>query len=160
MYDRILVALDGSETASQALDAALDFAKQTGAQLQPLYAIDLPIDAFGAPGYDPSLIRDAYVEESKRVTADALERMKRAGVPGRTRVVEVTLTEGEDVAQCIQNAAKDFGANLIIMGTHGRRGVRRLVLGSVAEHTVRGAPCPVLLVPSKAAAQTAGAHAS
>jgi nucleotide-binding universal stress UspA family protein len=150
MYDRILVALDGSETASRALDAALDLAKLTGAKLQPLYVIDLPLIAFDAPGYDPSIVRSALAEEGRRVTADATERIARAGVVGIARTIEVSLTSGEDIAHCIELAARDFGADLIVMGTHGRRGVRRLVLGSVAERTVRAAPCPVLLVPAQA----------
>ncbi|WP_118184328.1 universal stress protein [Paraburkholderia phosphatilytica] len=158
MYDRILVALDGSDTASHALDAALDLAKLTGATLQPLYVIDLPLIAFDAPGYDPSIVRSALVEEGRRVTAEATERIARAGAVGIARTIEVSLTGGEDIAHCIELAARDFDADLIVMGTHGRRGMRRLVLGSVAERTVRGAPCPVLLVPAQAAC--AGANAA
>lgn len=150
MYSRILVALDGSKTASGALDAAIQFALDTGVQLQPLYVIDLPLIAYDVPGFDPSIVRDACLEESRIVCADAQARMTRAGVKGEPRAVEVEAGT-EDVAQCIERAAADYGADLIVMGTHGRRGVRRLVLGSVAERVLRSARRPVLLVPAQAA---------
>lgn len=147
MYTRIAVALDGSETASHALDAVLDLAHDTGAQLQPIYVIDLPVLALDVPGYNPAIVRHAFEEEGRRVMTLARERMERRGVTGKTRVIEV-MPPGDDVANCIQRAAADWRADLIVMGTHGRRGVRRMVLGSVAERVLRCATCPVLLVSS------------
>lgn len=148
MYSRILVALDGSKTASLALDTAIALALDTGAELQPLYVIDIPVIAYDVPGYDPSISRDAFLEESRLVCADAQARMTRKGVKGAPRSVEVELP-AEDVAHCIERAAADWHADLIVMGTHGRRGVRRLVLGSVAERVLRSARTPVLLVPAR-----------
>jgi nucleotide-binding universal stress UspA family protein len=150
MYSRILVALDGSQTASAALDAAIRLAHDAGAQLQPLYVIDIPVLAYDVPGFDPSIVRDAYVEEGRIVCTDAQARMTHAGVDGTPRSVEVELGRG-DVAQCIERTAADWHADLIVMGTHGRRGVQRLVLGSVAERVLRNAHRPVLLVPARAA---------
>lgn len=155
MYKHILVALDGSETASHALDVALQIGHESGAQLQPLYVIDVPVLAFDAPGFDPSIIHDAFAEESRRVVADASARMAQRGVAGTPRVIEVT-PPGEDVAHHILIAAGDAHADLIVMGTHGRRGVRRLVLGSVAERVLRGATCPVLMIPARADAASIG----
>ncbi|WP_028222419.1 universal stress protein [Paraburkholderia oxyphila] len=149
MYSRILVALDGSQTASAAFDAALHLAHDCGAELQPLYVIDMPVLAYDVPGFDPSIVRDAYVEEGKIVCTDAQARMTREGVKGAPRTVEVALGV-EDVAQCIERAAADWHAELIVIGTHGRRGVRRLMLGSVAERVLRTACRPVLLVPARA----------
>jgi len=150
MYSRILVALDGSETGSAALDAAIGLAQGNGAELQPLYVIDIPVIAYEVPGFDPSIARDAYIEESRIVCADAQARMTSARVKGTPRSAEVELGV-EDVAQCIERIAADWHADLIVMGTHGRRGVRRLMLGSVAERVLRLARCPVLLVPFRAA---------
>ncbi|WP_028214110.1 universal stress protein [Paraburkholderia mimosarum] len=150
MYCRILVALDGSETGSAALDAAIGLAQDTGAELQPLYVIDIPVIAYEVPGFDPSIARDACIEESRIVCADAQARMTRARVHGTPRAAEVELGV-EDVAQCIERIAADWHADLIVMGMHGRRGVRRLMLGSVAERVLRLARCPVLLVPFRAA---------
>ena len=147
MYSRILVALDGSETASRAFDTALEIARDTGAQLQPLYVIDLPVLAFDVPGCDPSTVRRAFEKEGRGIAALAHERMAKYGVSGRPRVVEVN-PPGEDVANRIQRAAADWHADLIVLGTHGQRGARRTGLGSVAERVLRCATCPVLLVSS------------
>lgn len=147
MYSRIVVALDGSETASHALDVALNLAGDTGAQLLPIYVIDVPVFALDVPGYNLPIVRNAFEEEGRRVTAQARERMEQRGVKGIPRVTVVT-PPGEDVANCIQRAAADWHADLIVMGTHGRRGMRRMVLGSVAERMLRCATCPVLLVSS------------
>ncbi|WP_143328468.1 universal stress protein, partial [Caballeronia terrestris] len=82
------------------------------------------------------------------LSAEAVERIKREDVKGTPRVVEVELT-GDDIAQRILQSAVEFNADLVVMGTHGRRGWRRLVLGSVAEHFMRIANCPVLLIPGR-----------
>jgi nucleotide-binding universal stress UspA family protein len=149
MYHRILVALDGSDTASLALDAALKLAADSGAQLLPLYVIDVPVIAYDVPGFDPSIVRDAFVEEGQRITSDAQNRMSQHGVTGTARTVEV-VSPGEDVAHRIVAIANDWHADVIVMGTHGRRGFRRLMLGSVAERVLRSAACPVLMIPARA----------
>ncbi|WP_168790216.1 universal stress protein [Paraburkholderia aromaticivorans] len=145
MYKQILVAVDGSETSSRALAAAIELARESQAQLQPLYVVDVPLMSYDVPGYDPSYVRDALVEEGRHVLADAATLMAGAGVKGATRIVETDLT-GEDIAHRIRAAAQEFNADVVVLGTHGRRGVRRLVLGSVAEHFLRIANCPVLLI--------------
>lgn len=150
MYSRILVPLDGSECAGSALDAAISLARVTGAQLQPLYVIDIPVIAYEVPGFDPSIARDACIEQSRIVCNDAQARITGEGLKGTPCSVEVELG-AEDVAQCIERVAADWHADLIVMGTHGRRGLRRLMLGSVAERVLRLAHCPVLLVPLREA---------
>ncbi len=150
MYSHILVALDGSDTASRALDTALQLAADTGAELHPVYVVDIPILAFDTPGYDPSLLLDAYRAEGERVIATTLSQMTRRGVKGNPRVVEVE-PPSEDVAHRIELAARESHADLIVMGTHGRRGVSRMMLGSVAERVLRLATCPVLMIPARAA---------
>jgi nucleotide-binding universal stress UspA family protein len=153
MYSHILVALDGSDTATHALDAALQLAAETGAELDPLYVIDSPVFAFDAPGYDPALLLDAFRAEGERVTAAAQALMTARGVKGRPRVVEVD-PPGEGVAHCIGRDARECHADLIVMGAHGRRGVTRMMLGSVAERVLRLAPCPVLMIPARATVST------
>jgi nucleotide-binding universal stress UspA family protein len=149
MYSSILVALDGSDTSHQALDAALRLARENGALLHPLYVIDMPGIAFGTPGFNPVPLREAMRRDGERVIADARDRMATLRINGSPRVVDTSMVS-EDVAERIQLSALECHADLIVMGTHGRRGFRRLVLGSVAERVVRGAPCPVLLIPSRA----------
>ncbi|MGB8422027.1 universal stress protein [Paraburkholderia sp.] len=92
----------------------------------------------------PSTRSDMY----RHILADnALARMKRDSVQGAPQVIETNLVDGDyDVAHCILHAPADLKADLVVMGTHGRRGVRRLVLGSVAERFLRMAQCPVLMI--------------
>ncbi|MFM0499789.1 universal stress protein [Paraburkholderia caffeinilytica] len=150
MYKRILVAIDGSETSELAFNAALQLAGESGAQLQPLYVVDNPLVAYDASGYDPTILRGAFVEEGQRLLADALARMKHVNVAGTPRMVDVAPI-GEDISERIRITANEFNADLLVLGTHGRRGFKRLFLGSVAERVVRNACCPVLLVPGRQA---------
>lgn len=147
MYQQILVAVDGSETSTRAFDAALQLAHHAGARLQPLFVVDVPLLVYDVPGCDLTHARDALLEEGEHVMADAVASMKRAGVQGTPRIVETGLS-GEDIAHCILSAANEFKADVVVMGTHGRRGFRRLVLGSVAERFLRVAQCPVLMIPT------------
>ncbi|WP_144113317.1 universal stress protein [Paraburkholderia sp. BCC1886] len=154
MYKRILVAIDGSETAAHAFDSALQLAREHGAQLQPLYVIDNPLLAYDAAGYDPTVLRDACLEEGRRLMAEAVARMKLDEVPGEPRIVDVAPI-GEDISERIRISAHEFNADLLVLGTHGRRGFKRLFLGSVAERVVRSVSLPVLLIPSRQARSTA-----
>ncbi|SAK51983.1 UspA domain-containing protein [Caballeronia temeraria] len=146
MYKRILVPIDGSPTSLHALDEAIQIALANKAQMQPLFVVDIqPVSYDATSAFYPSL-RDALLEEGRRLAATAADRMTQAGVEGVPRVCEVDYL-GDDIPQRIRHCADDFHADLVVMGTHGRRGWRRLVLGSVAEGFVRRARCPVLLVP-------------
>lgn len=156
MYKKILVAVDGSETSSRALAAAVDLARESGARLQPVFVVDVPLLAYDVPGYDPSSIRNSLVDEGKQVLDHATALMAASGVKGPPRMLETELS-GDDVAHRIQLAAQEFGADLVVLGTHGRRGVQRLMLGSVAERFVRMATCPVLLVSAHCAASPGAA---
>ncbi|MFL9913759.1 universal stress protein [Paraburkholderia sp. RL17-337-BIB-A] len=145
MYQHILVAVDGSETSARALDAALQLARDTSAKLQPLFVVDVPMLVYATPGTDLTHARNALLEQGENVIADAVASMKRAGVQGTPRIAETELA-GDDIAHCILRAASEFKADLVVMGTHGRRGVQRLVLGSVAERFLRIAQCAVLMI--------------
>lgn len=159
MYKRILVAVDGSETSSRALAAAVELARESGAQLQPLYVVDVPLMSYEVPGYDPSYVRDALVEDGRHVLADAAAQMTAAGVSGSPLLAETDLAGG-DIAHRIQLAADEFNADVVVMGTHGRRGVQRLVLGSVAERFLRIATRPILLISAHCASPATNATQS
>ncbi|RQV01926.1 universal stress protein [Burkholderia cenocepacia] len=152
MYSNILVALDGSDTSSRALDAALSLAAETGARLTPVYVVDFLVPAYDMYGYDPSILVDSFREEGLRVTEDAARRMKARDVAGTPRISNVA-PAGEDIPHRIVGLAGEIGADLIVMGTHGRRGVQRMFLGSVAERVLRVAKCPVLMIPASCAAK-------
>ncbi|MGF6777184.1 universal stress protein [Paraburkholderia sp. GAS334] len=146
MYSRILVAVDGSETSRRAFHAALDLAKSNGAVLQAFYAVENSPMYFDAPGYDPSILRNSLIAQGKELDAELLQLMRDAGVQGAVATGEASSLE--DVSVLVLKAAAAFNADLLVMGTHGRRGFQRLILGSVAERCVRQAKLPVLLVPS------------
>jgi nucleotide-binding universal stress UspA family protein len=116
MYKRILVAIDGSETAEHAFDSALQLAHDNAAQLQPLYVIANPLMAYDAYGYDPTILRDACVEEGERLMADALARMKHENVAGVPRIVDVAPI-GEDISERIRISANDFNADLLVVSS-------------------------------------------
>jgi nucleotide-binding universal stress UspA family protein len=148
MYTRILVAVDGSNTSHRAFEAALALAKSSGAVLQPFYVVENTPMYFEAPGYDPSVLRNRLVEEGKELGAEFAKAMTEQGVKGELVVGEASTID--DVSVVVLKAAADFNADLLVMGTHGRRGFQRLILGSVAERCIRQATLPVLLIPSAA----------
>jgi nucleotide-binding universal stress UspA family protein len=143
MHHRILAAIDGGGTSVRAFEAAMQLAREYGAELQPLYVADVPLMAYDATGYDPGLVRDRLMDEGKRVIGEALAHMQRNNVRAISRIMETDPIVGDvDIAHGILHAAVDFKADLVVMGTHGRRGVRRFVLGSVAERFLRIARSP------------------
>ncbi|MGH8779800.1 universal stress protein [Paraburkholderia sp.] len=148
MYTRILVAVDGSHTSRRAFDAALTLAATPGAVLQPFYVIENTPLYFEAPGYDPSVLRGQLVEQGNELAAELGQTMRERGVAGELVTAEASSLD--DVPTLVLKAADTFGADLVVMGTHGRRGFQRLILGSVAERCVRQSTLPVLLIPSAA----------
>ena len=145
MYSQILTPIDGSQTAARAFEAARRLARETGAQLQPLYVVAAPLMAYDAPGCDHGILRAALLHEGRTVTKEALALMDRDGVQGSPRIIEPE-KPGDDIPHCILRAADDSKADLVVMGTHGRSGARRFMLGSVAERFLRIARCPVLMI--------------
>ena len=141
MYKRILVPVDGSPTSVRGLDEAIGLAKLGGASLHLVHVLDrvvfaggetYTVDVFG-------MLREAGV----RILQEAKARAAAAGIDASTFLSEVLPGRVSDV---VVEQAKASGADLIIVGTHGRRGVSRLFVGSDAEQIVRVAPVPVLLV--------------
>ncbi|NYH19929.1 universal stress protein [Paraburkholderia bryophila] len=145
MYGKILVAVDGSEAAKCALDEAIRMAKLAHASLTAVYVIDQSAAFTYAGACDPRLLTDAARQVGRSLLDDALAKMQALDVTGDTEILE---TQGiaEDIASCIARCVARRGVDLVVMGTHGRRGMRRMVLGSVAERFVRHSPCPVLLI--------------
>lgn len=147
MYQRILVALDGSDTSKHALEAAIRLGQDCRATLTAVYVVDNTPVLYDAGYYDPTALRQALMEEGERVMAEAKKQIEAAGLEAQARVVEVELL-GDDISHELDKAAQAAQADVVVMGTHGRRGFKRLMLGSVAERYVRIASRPVLLIPS------------
>ena len=146
MYQRILVPIDGSATAGRALQEAIKIASDGKAQLRIVYAIEesYPLDTEGYAAFvNYAALQDAIRKTGERVLARAAEEVRHAGLKAETALLDVP---GRHTASLIDSDAQTWKADLIVIGTHGRSGIGRLMLGSVAEEVVRGAPVPVLLV--------------
>lgn len=146
-YRKILVAVDGSSASAKGLREAIRLAKAERARLFVLHVVDeypafAALDGMmaGAPGAD---LIPALREGGKRVLAKAVAVVAKSGLKAKGILREML---SGPAAYPIVREARKLGADLIVLGTHGRRGVRRLVLGSDAEQVVRTASVPVLLV--------------
>jgi nucleotide-binding universal stress UspA family protein len=141
MYKRILVPVDGSETAARALGAALQLAREGGGRVRLLHVLDelAYLTGFEVGGDLLGLARDY----GARTLQDAMAAATAADVPADTRLVE---TRGERLGDVVAAQALEWEADLVVVGTHGRRGVGRVLLGSGAEQVIRRAPVPVLAV--------------
>lgn len=146
MYQRILVPVDGSETSRTALQEAIKLARALGARLKLVHVIENArvFDAEGMVDY-PAL-REIATKSGEQVLARAKEMAKQTGLDAETALLESGGDRNENV---IVAEAKQWLADLIVIGTHGRSGVSRLLFGSVAEGVVRGATVPVLLIRSE-----------
>jgi len=136
----ILVPHDFGEPAQHAFDYATELAEKVGARVTLIHAYEVPV--YGFPdGVVLSAQMSGQIETAARTALDGVAtRGKRPGVD-----VQVELRQGPAWSE-IDDAAKKLGADLVVMGTHGRTGVARALLGSVAEKVVRTSPVPVLTV--------------
>ncbi|HEU0033842.1 MAG TPA: universal stress protein [Kofleriaceae bacterium] len=150
----ILVPTDLSEGAEEALDYACELAARLGATVHVLNVIGIP--ALGVPELGVALtstVIDSLIADNQ-AALDKLVEPRRL----RAAIGEVVLKTG-DARDVINQTAKELDCDLIVMGTHGRRGVSRVLLGSVAETVVRSAPCAVLTVRARHG-EHSGRHAA
>lgn len=141
MYKRILVPVDGSETSNRALVAALQMARDTDGRVRLLHVID---ELAYLSGFEYSgQILEAARKGGAKALEDALAIAAASGVPADTRLVEIA---GQRLGEVVAEEARSWEADLVAIGTHGRRGVSRVLLGSGAEQVLRLAPVPVLAV--------------
>ena len=143
MFKHILLATDGSEASERAIAMAAGLAHAHGARLTALYVVD-PYPYLGIGQANPmgfQAYMSAALEHASMAHSRVLDAVEKTGK------VEVQLRRSEDVAadKGIVDAAKEIGADLIVVGSHGRTGIPRLMLGSVAAKVVAQAPVPVLV---------------
>ena len=144
MYTRILVPVDGSPTSDRGLEEAVKLARLTGARLRLIHVIDLFTYATGMDGFTMTADLLLVLRESGEKMLKACKaRVEAAGVPVETALLESLAGR---VCDQVVAEAKNWEAELIVIGTHGRRGVGRVFMGSDAEQIVRLAASPVLLV--------------
>ncbi|MBP0588628.1 universal stress protein [Paraburkholderia sp. LEh10] len=145
MYKRILVALDGSPSAQRALREAVGLAQLSDGVIEALCVVDrgkwpTEADARVIAGREPG---GAAHDPAASALAEARKLFEDTGVRGTVRTIDAY---AEHVSAVLARAADECEADLIVMGTHGRRGVQRFLLGSVAESLARSTDIPVLIV--------------
>jgi nucleotide-binding universal stress UspA family protein len=147
MYKRILVAVDGSETAALALRQAIELARASGARLRLVHVVD-EMAVGVAAGRTPDDFWRAARAAGERILRDARALAAKAGVEPETKLAEIRTLGAlvRRVSAVIAAESDRWRADLVVLGTHGRPGVSKLVLGSVADGVVRTCGCPVLLV--------------
>jgi nucleotide-binding universal stress UspA family protein len=140
-FHTILVPTDFSDDAETALDLALSLATDSGAAVHLLHAYEIPISAVPPYGVElpPSLSTDVRDAAARRLEKTA-EKVRARGLRCDAHLVHAPPVDG------IVDAAERVRADLVVMGTRGLTGLKHVLLGSVAERTIRSAPCPVLTV--------------
>ena len=136
--NNILIATDGSEAAGDALDVAIDIAKETGAALQVLSV--RPPQAAGRAGAGPAILEVEERDGAEHISQAAAAHAREAGVDSTSHVAH------GDVVDCIADAAKMLRADLLVVGSRGHGPLSGAVLGSVSHALVRRSPVPVTIV--------------
>lgn len=147
MYKRIAVAVDGSPTSELALDEALKLAREGQSQLLLLHVTEDTSLAWSGGDWmvamPPVVSPELFEELGRQILDHARERVRRAGLDAELSCVN---DEGRRLGNVIAEEAQAWKADLIVIGSHGRKGMDRFLLGSVAEGVMRAATMPVLLV--------------
>ena len=137
---KILIPTDGSECSSRAADAGIGLAKVLGAEIFAIYAIDPIIVEELTRGVGTNDIEKELREKGERYLNYVVKSAEKEGLKANA-----ILAKGEPHDQIV-SYAKTKGIDLIVMGTYGRRGTKRILIGSVTERVIEYAPCPVLVV--------------
>jgi nucleotide-binding universal stress UspA family protein len=146
MYKRIAVAVDGSETSTVALNEAMKLAKVMNSSLLLLYVCEeMPVvwNTEGMTSFPLEDMTQAFIESGKHLLHKDKVRVEASGISVETRLVEDY--QGR-IGAVISHEAGQWLADLLVVGTHGRKGLDHLLMGSVAEGVMRTAAMPVLLV--------------
>lgn len=142
MIERMLIALDESEVAASAADLGSSLAHRLSAQLALVTVVDPKAAVAPDSGVPPDELLQHLMHE-----AEALLEAVAAQISQYGPVVRRFVRQGE-LSEQIVKSAQEWRADLLVMGTSGRSGIKRLILGSTAEEVLRQAPCPVLVIPA------------
>lgn len=144
MYKRIFVPIDSGQASTLAFEEACSLAKLLNAELLITTVVDLtPVGQPGMEFVDAPVLHQSSKGHAKDLLSRALSQAQAAGLSANTKLLE---SFGHDLSQVLLEEAKQWEANLIVMGTHGRTGLMHLIMGSVAEGVLRRSLVPVLLV--------------
>ena len=148
MFKRILVAVDASQTGELALETAIGLAAESQGQLRIVHVVDTANVNIGAELADQYKVSESLVDNAQKILNPAERIADAAGVAAEASVITIDALN-KRIPEAIADDAEAWSADLIVIGTHGRRGLSRLLLGSVAEGVTRLATKPVLLVRGK-----------
>lgn len=143
VFRKILIAVDSEPIAAHAADVGAELARLTGAEVAFIHVIEPELVNPADRGIQPATLIASAKDEARKLIGDFRTRLSQQS--SALEFVQIGSPQTE-----IANAAKDWPADLVVIGSHGRGGVRRALLGSVAESVMRHAPCPVLVVRAKA----------
>jgi|APIni6443716594_1056825.scaffolds.fasta_scaffold1033918_1 nucleotide-binding universal stress UspA family protein len=145
MYQRILIAVDGSDLSSQALREAIALAQSQHAALRIVHVVDEVTLNWEGEYVDLLEIMESFRESGQRILEKAQNIAREAGMEPEAKLLEIQ-TFGHRISDMILEEAKNWPADLIVVGTHGRRGLHDVLLGSVSDGVAHRATVPVLLV--------------
>ncbi|MEQ6290722.1 universal stress protein [Vogesella sp. GCM10023246] len=144
MYQRILVPVDDSATSALALMEACKLAKEVGAAMRLVHVVDLAQFGWGGAEFlDAAELQGSIKQAGEQVLAASRSKVEAQGLAAESAILE---SWGDRIASVIVEDANKWGADLLVMGTHGLGGLMHLLMGSVAEGVLKQADVPVLLV--------------
>ncbi len=144
MYQHILVPVDGSETARLGLNEAIALAKHLNSAIRLVHIVNrLPWVSSEITGPAMQQLLDQLRSSGESILHDSITAVRAAGVAVDSRLIEAL---GSEAGECVIEQGASWPADLIVCGTHGRRGVRRVLMGSDAEYILRHSSVPVLMV--------------
>src|ERR1700686_3822173 len=141
MFKNILAPVDGSASSNAAVKLAVQLAKEAGAKLVFCHAVHVPRPAHDAGGFAREQIMEEETTTAHQILEAARKKAADAGVDAKAVLV------GDPIADAILDCAKEHGADLIVMGTHGHSAIRRAVLGSKTAEVIARTTVPVMVAP-------------
>lgn len=141
VFKKILIPIDGSITANKALNYALHLAHEAQASVRLLHVVD-ELSLLSRYEYPGEWVQQAR-QAGYQILQDGLDAAKKLGVTADTLMVDQV---GQRLGHSVADAAGDWGADLVVVGSHGRRGIGRVLMGSGSEQILHNSPVPVLLV--------------
>ncbi|KTD73817.1 universal stress protein [Legionella tucsonensis] len=145
IYKHILVAVDKSNASNLALQEAVRLANDQNAKLRIIYIVEEVVVNSAEKRVSFDTLWNVYKEDGQDFLNVINERLKSSNIKYETFLIELPLSEG-DLADKVMAEAQSWPADILVLGTHGRHGVKRFFIGSVAESVVRIATLPVLLI--------------
>lgn len=145
-FSHILLTSDLSDEATRAFESVAGLARSSGARITLLHVVQIMVEA-STGGMLATPVLPPDLDQARRAAEAELEKQARA--LGKDVEVEILVVSGQNVSEVIAETARERGADLIALSTHGRSGLRRMILGSVAEGVLRHAHVPVICFPPR-----------